>query len=110
MFKDKYQTFLLLSGVSGWVIALILVFFSYGRMDVDTLIKTKISENAFNIVSQSLQGKDSDKEIVSQMKEWFDKGWTAQTGSVQTICDNDRNLFKKIMTEETISTICRLHI
>ena len=73
-------------------------------------INDKITVNAYNIVSQSLQNKKSDQEIIEQIQFWFANDWTAQTGSVTTICDNDRDKLKQILSDSAIVTICRLRI
>ncbi|MUK90874.1 hypothetical protein GNP80_00195 [Aliivibrio fischeri] len=113
MFNEKLPKFLFLFGMAGWIVALLLVLKLSSVNDFERLeahVKTKAAENAFNIVSQALQDKKTDEDIVKQMEVWFKDGWTAQTGSVTTICDNDRSLFLNIMNEETISTVCRLRI
>ncbi|PTB34037.1 hypothetical protein [Photobacterium phosphoreum] len=94
--------------VTGWLFAAYLMFM---HLDSDrAFINDKITVNAYNIVSQSLQDKKSDQEIIEQIQFWFKNGWTAQTGSVTTICNNDRQKFKKILSDSAIVTICRLHI
>ncbi|SMY32217.1 hypothetical protein [Photobacterium andalusiense] len=94
--------------VSGWLFAAYLMFM---HLDSDRdFINDKITVNAYNIVSQSLQDKKSDQEIIEQIQFWFKNGWTAQTGSVTTICNNDRKKFKQILSDSAIVTICRLHI
>ncbi|KAE8177309.1 hypothetical protein [Photobacterium carnosum] len=105
--KKKIFLFSLIS-ITGWLFA---SFIMHTEIKTDhEYIKVKISENAFNIVSQALQDQKTDKEIIQQMEIWFDKGWTAQTGSVTTICNNNRAAFKQIMSDNTITTICRLRI
>lgn len=105
--KNKILIFSFVS-VMGWIFASFLMLTEI-RSDRE-YIKVKVSENAFNIVSQALQDKKSDEEIIKQMEVWFSKEWTAQTGSVTTICDNNRDAFKKIMSDSAITTICRLRI
>ncbi|PSW63397.1 hypothetical protein C0W54_01950 [Photobacterium kishitanii] len=105
--KKKIALYSLIS-ISGWIFAAYLMFMHLHNDR--TLINDKITENAYNIVSQSLQDKKTDQEIVAQMQLWFADGWTAQTGSVTTICDNDRSKFKQILSDSSITTICRLHI
>ena len=97
-----------LISISGWLFAAYLMF---THLNNDrSFINDKITENAYNIVSQSLQDKKTDPEIIVQIQEWFAKGWTAQTGSVTTICDNDRDKLKRILSDSAIVTICRLRI
>ena len=97
-----------LISISGWLFAAYLMF-THLSNDRD-FINDKITENAYNIVSQSLQDTKTDPEIVAQVQDWFAKGWTAQTGSVTTICDNDRDKLKQILSDSAIVTICRLRI
>lgn len=105
--QNKILCYSLIS-VSGWLFAAYLMFM---HLNSDRhFINDKITENAYNIVSQSLQDQKTDPEIVAQVQGWFAKGWTAQTGSVTTICDNDREKFKQILSDSAIVTICRLRI
>lgn len=94
--------------LSGWLVSSLLIVLD--NRNEKQYINEKISENAFNIVHQALQDKKNDAEIVAQMQEWFDKGWTAQTGSITTICDNDRAKFNKILSNDSIAIVCRLRI
>jgi hypothetical protein len=94
--------------LTGWMLSSFLIISNHNEEKM--FIKEKITENAFNIVHQSLQDKKNDDEIVAQMQDWFDKGWTAQTGSIITICDNNRDRFKKILSDNAISTVCRLRL
>ncbi len=105
--KNKILLFSLIS-ISGWIFASYIMLCEV-RTERE-YIKVMVSENAFNIVSQALQDKKTDKDIINQMELWFSKGWTAQTGSVTTICNNNRDAFKKIMSDDSITTICRLRI
>ncbi len=97
-----------LISISGWLFAAYLIFIHLNN-DRD-FINDKITVNAYNIVSQSLQNKKSDQEIIEQIQFWFANDWTAQTGSVTTICDNDRDKLKQILSDSAIVTICRLRI
>ncbi|PSU88964.1 hypothetical protein [Photobacterium kishitanii] len=105
--KNKTLLFSFIA-VTGWLFAFYIMLIEV-RTERD-YIKEKVSENAFNIVSQALQNKKDEKEIIAQMESWFSKGWTAQTGSVTTICNNNRDAFKEIMSDDTIKIICRLRI
>ena len=113
MLNERMSKFLFILGIAGWVMSLVLIFKLNTVNEIDDLkehIQVKTAENAFNIVSQALQDKKTDEEIIKQMEIWFSTGWTAQTGSVTTICDNNRNAFRKIMKDDTIAIVCRLRI
>ncbi|AUI86320.1 hypothetical protein BS333_07905 [Vibrio azureus] len=68
------------------------------------------TENAYNIVIQALRKKRTQQEIVQTMQYWFENEWTAQTGSVTTLCEYGRDKLRRILTEEGVTTVCRLHI
>lgn len=105
--QKKILCFSLIS-ILGWLFASYLMV-THLSNDRD-FINDKITVNAYNIVSQSLQDKESDHEIIKQIQFWFTNDWTAQTGSVTTICNNDRDKLKQILSDSAIVTICRLRI
>ncbi|MFV8458768.1 hypothetical protein ACNO5M_27205 [Vibrio owensii] len=107
MNKQKL-TYLFLLSFSGWIFSgyLLYNYMAEQRQHLESMG----TENAYNIVTQALQEDKSQKEIVATMEEWFEKEWTAQTGSVTTLCEFGRDKLKRILTEDGVTTICRLHI
>ncbi|MUK51212.1 hypothetical protein, partial [Aliivibrio fischeri] len=82
MLNERISKFLFILGMAGWVVSLVLIFKLNIANEVEDLkkhIQVKTAENAFNIVSQALQDKKTDEEIIKQMEIWFSTGWTAQT-------------------------------
>ncbi|WP_196584608.1 hypothetical protein, partial [Aliivibrio fischeri] len=82
--------------VVGWFFSLVLAYRLKTISDIEDLeayVQVKTSENAFNMVSPLLKEK-TDEEIIQQIELWFHKGSTAQTGSIVTLCENNRDALR----------------
>ncbi len=108
MLSKKLVYLFAVISLSGWLVS--SLFIVLDNRNEKQYINEKITENAFNIVHQALQDKKNDAEIVAQMQEWFEKGWTAQTASITTICDNNRRKLNQILSSDSIAIVCRLRI
>ena len=99
---------LLLLSFTGWLFssAMLYNYMSEQQQHLESIS----TENAYNIVIQALRKKRTQQEIVQTMQYWFENEWTAQTGSVTTLCEYGRDKLRKILTEEGVTTVCRLHI
>lgn len=106
--NKKRLSWLLILSVSGWLFSSYLLF-NYMHQQRHEL-QEMATENAFNIVSQALQDVKYQQGIVATMELWFDNHWTAQTGSVTTLCELGRPKLRRILTEDGVSTICRMRI
>lgn len=97
------SVFLVLLALSGWITGGI---FMYGvKMNQENVTKMA-GENAFNIIDQSLHHANSEAAILAKIKQWKQDGWTAQTGSITTLCQNDPQRFSHWVTVKNISKIC----
>ncbi len=98
------SVFLVLLAFSGWITGSI---FLYASKVNNEYASEMAGENAFNIIEQSLKNDHSEAEVLAEIKRWNQNGWTAQTGSVITLCQSDRQRFRQWVTEKNISQICK---
>jgi hypothetical protein len=66
------------------------------------------SDNAYNIVEKAVQGVSGPIDMVLIAQKWENDGWTAQTGSLKTLCHYDRHRLEDFAPIESINTICIL--
>lgn len=64
------------------------------------------TDNAFNIVEQSIAGVYSNDEILKAVKGWKQQQLTAQTASLKTICDLQRGELSTLMSDDVIHRVC----
>ncbi|MDK9779855.1 hypothetical protein KIT90_00540 [Vibrio sp. B172a] len=104
----KKLIFLFSLSFSGWFFSGFLLY-NYMEEQRDHL-ESMVSENAYNIVAQAIQEDKSQEDIIASMEFWFENNWTAQTGSVTTLCKFGRDKLKRILTDEGVTTVCRLNL
>ncbi|SUP42530.1 Uncharacterised protein [Vibrio owensii] len=66
--------------------------------------------NAYNILSGALGSASSESELHNIINDWRVKGWSAQTGSLTTICDNNAALLvnlNPVIDEPVSEHICQ---
>lgn len=66
------------------------------------------SEYAFNVIEQGLAGKSEPQVQLDQVSKWREKGWTAQSGALKTLCNIDQKRMEVIMDEKIVEDVCRL--
>ncbi|PSU74846.1 hypothetical protein [Photobacterium phosphoreum] len=99
------SVFLVLLALSGWITGGVFI---YGAT-MNHNYATKMAEaNAFNIIEQSLHNTDSEAAVLAKVMLWKQEGWTAQTGSITTLCQSDRQQLRHWVTANNISKICKL--
>ncbi|SMY15097.1 hypothetical protein [Photobacterium aquimaris] len=94
---------LLLLAFSGWITSAIFIYQSKNN---DNYVVKMLGENAFNIIEQSLSKSHSEAEVLTQIQQWKNDGWTAQTGSIATLCQYDRQRFKQWVAAKNLEQIC----
>ncbi|MEC6795771.1 hypothetical protein VXS03_01755 [Photobacterium sp. S4TG1] len=97
------SVFLVLLALSGWVTGGVFLYGTKINKDYATKMA---GENAFNIIEQSLHHTDSEAAILAKIALWKKDNWTAQTGSIITLCQSDRQQFRHWVTVKNISKIC----
>ncbi|MCG9659728.1 hypothetical protein [Vibrio mediterranei] len=66
------------------------------------------SETSFNIVEQALKGKTSEEVILETVRMWQRDKWTAQTGSLKTLCLLAPTRLEEVMLSTTVHKVCIL--
>lgn len=103
---SKSILFVFILSVFGWIFT---IFIAYGDYQQNRLILKDIAmENPYNIAAKAIGGSSSDKAIFEEFTERFKIKDTAQVGSLKTVCDNDPNKFKLIMTDNAVRKVCNL--
>lgn len=97
------SVFLVLLALSGWITGGVFLYISKINQDYATKMA---GENAFNIIEQSLDNSHSEAEILAKIQLWKQDRWTAQTGSIITLCQTDRQRFRQWVAVKDISQIC----
>lgn len=101
---NKLMTVLLiLLALSGWISSGVFIYLS--KINHDYAIKMT-GENAFNIIEQSLKKSHSEDVILTKIKLWKQDGWTAQIGSIITLCQTDRQRFRQWVSADNLLKIC----
>ncbi|WP_305812761.1 hypothetical protein [Photobacterium leiognathi] len=107
MFKDKLPTFLLLSGVAGWIIAFLLVF---KLNNVEDITELKALQDQHSIQIKDILSKEIDA-VESKCKESLSIGkeikWKGQFSLVEKYCNspmmsgdiNNMSKCKEILSE-----------
>ena len=99
------SVFLVLLALSGWITGGVFI---YGTTMNHNYATKMAGENAFNIIEQSLHNTDSEAAVLAKVMLWKQEGWTAQTGSIATLCQSDRQQLRHWVTAKNISKICKL--
>ncbi|MCD9513838.1 hypothetical protein [Photobacterium carnosum] len=98
------SVFLVLLAFSGWITGGVLI---YG-VNMNRDYATKMAgENAFNIIEQSLHNDHSEAVILANIELWKQDGWTAQIGSIITLCQSDPQRFQPWISAKNIPQICK---
>lgn len=105
MNKKITISLLLILALSGWVTSAIQVYLSNENK---ALLLDKILDNPFNLVYLQLQVKRDIKDPVEMIQFWVKNGWTAETGSLLTICNNNKEKLSSILSNDQINEACRL--
>ena len=70
---------------------------------------TATTDNAYNIVDKAFKQSVSCKDdFLKLVVTWKKDGWTAQTGSLKTLCNNSRDRILDFATADKIDFICVL--
>ncbi|CEO41733.1 hypothetical protein C0W35_06045 [Photobacterium kishitanii] len=96
---------LLMLALSGWITTAVQI---YLVSENKALLLDKILDNPFNLVSLQLQVERDIKDPVEIIKFWVKNGWTAETGSLLTICNNNKEKLSSILSNAQINDACRL--
>lgn len=96
---------LLTLSLSGWITGAV---FYYQSLENERYLMDERLDTSFNIISQLLQRKNNDEDVLNQITISISKGSTAQTGSLTTLCENDKRRLLSIMTESNIDKVCAL--
>jgi hypothetical protein len=90
---------------SGWITSAVQIYLA----DVNNkLLLNNSLDNPFNLVRLQLNIERDKYSPLDLIKLWLENGWTAETGSLRTICFNDRSRLSSILTENEISIACSL--
>lgn len=109
MFLSKNKVIcLLVISFTGWVFAGYLSII-VSKSDIENA-KIDAANNAFNMVYRvlELRNKTTDEDIINEVMLWFENGWTAQTGSLKTLCKFNNEKLDAIMSLDEKATVCRL--
>ncbi|CEO39765.1 hypothetical protein C0Z01_02055 [Photobacterium kishitanii] len=101
--NKSISALLVLLALSGWITGGI---FSYYSKVNDDYVTKMAGENAFNIIEQSLKNNHTEADILAQIQKWKKDGWTAQTGSIITLCNLDPQKLVDWVGKNNITKIC----
>ena len=104
MFKDKNIIIVVTMAILGFVFSIIIAFNDFNKNMGE--VKTIATENSFNIAYQAIKYKDNDADIINEFLKYVEQNWTAQVGALKTICDNNPERFKPVMTDNAIYKVC----
>ncbi|MBY3787845.1 hypothetical protein HPQ32_05250 [Photobacterium carnosum] len=105
MAKGIITTLLLILSLSGWISG---TFFYFQAKENDKFLMEKSLDNSLNIISQMLQRNNNDDGVIEQINLSINKGWTAHTGPLTTLCENDQDRLLTIVTKINAEQICDL--
>ncbi len=91
--------------LSGWITTAVQIYLA---SENKALLLDKILDNPFNLVSLQLQIERDIKDPVEIIQFWVKNGWTAETGSLLTICNNNKDKLSSILSSDQINEACRL--
>ncbi|MFV8458767.1 hypothetical protein ACNO5M_27200 [Vibrio owensii] len=105
--KHVIPLLILLLSVSGWITSAFL----YQEISAqhDYMADAKLW-NAENILKDAFREAQAKPDIIALLDDWKQRGATAQTGSITTVCDNQPENLAKIspaLNESTIATACQ---
>ena len=63
---------------------------------------------SFNIVEKAIGQPASTEEVLAAVAGWKQAGWTAQTGSLKTLCQYAPARLAQLIPEESINRVCIL--
>lgn len=103
LFKNK-NIMIAIMAVLGFVFSIIIVFDNFN----ENMNKVKIiaTENSYNMAYQSIKYKDNDEDVINEFLKHIEQNFTAQVGALKTICDNNPERFKLVMTDNAIYKVC----
>lgn len=96
---------LLTLSLSGWITGAV---FYYQALENDRYLMDERLDTSFNIISQMLQKNNNDEDVLNQINISISKGWSAHTGALTTLCENDKRRLLRIITESNVDKVCAL--
>ncbi|PSU51755.1 hypothetical protein C9J12_02080 [Photobacterium frigidiphilum] len=99
------STLLFILSLSGWISGAV---FYYQAIENDRYLMDERLDTSFNIISQMLQRNNNDEDVLNQVNISISKGWSAHTGSLTTLCENDKHRLLSIINESNVDKVCAL--
>ncbi|GEM74675.1 hypothetical protein [Vibrio sagamiensis] len=101
------RSLIILLSLSGWITG---TFLYYSMNEQGKYIAQMKQINATHILTHSFQNLNSFDEVKSLINKWQKQNWSAQTGSLNTICTNrPQRLIEtcKLINQQNFEQLCQ---